>query len=230
MLTNMLAQIRQRPIYFITTFFLLAVLFIICLATSRTDSFELINTFHFHWLNVFLIIFTNVGDGLFVMAVAVLMIILKKRKEALTLLAAYITSGLFAQLLKAIFSEPRPSLYFKLTAHHYNHFVEGVTLYSQNSFPSGHTVSAFAMATLFALFYKNNFIDLLFLFLALLVGYSRMYLGQHFLPDVVGGAITGTVFGMFSYYFLYQRNPAFLINTENDKPGFMSFFTNKRHG
>ena len=224
----MLAQLGLRPLYFAITFFLLAVLFIFCLATSRTYSFELLNSFHSHSLDTFFIIYTNAGDGLFTIAVAILLVILKKRKEALTLLAAYITSGLFAQLLKAIFREPRPVAYFKLTSHHYTHFVEGVTLYSQNSFPSGHSVSAFAMATVFALVFKNSWWNIFFLLLALLVGYSRIYLGEHFLPDVLGGASVGILFAMASYYFLYQKNPRFLAGAKNEKPGFISFINNIR--
>jgi membrane-associated phospholipid phosphatase len=33
----------------------------------------------------------------------------------------------------------------------------------------------------------------LFLFIALLIGYSRIYLGQHFMQDVVAGSLAGVV-------------------------------------
>lgn len=157
-------------------------------------------------MDLFFINYTIAGDGLISLGAAIFLVILKKRKEALTLLIAYISSGLFAQLLKNLFSQPRPNLYFKQSVIHYNHFVNGVTLYNTNSFPSGHTTSAFAMATVIALFVNNKGINLLALFLAALVGYSRVYLAQHFLSDVLAGAFTGILFGMLSYYFLWQRD------------------------
>jgi len=49
---------------------------------------------------------------------------------------------------------------------------------------------------------SNKAWGLFFLFLAVLVGYSRIYLGQHFLPDVTMGALLGTVTALFVYGFI----------------------------
>lgn len=202
----MLAQIRLRPLYFITSFLLLAFLLILCLSFSRLDCFQLMNSYHNRPMDLFFINYTIAGDGLISVAVVLILAILKKRKEALTLLAAYISSGLFTQLLKNVFSQPRPMLYFKQLTIQYHHFVSDVTLHNNNSFPSGHTTSAFAMATVIALLFNNKGISLLALFLAVLVGYSRIYLAQHFLSDVLVGAFIGILFGMLSYYFIWQQN------------------------
>lgn len=202
----MLAQLRLRPSYFITLFVLLAFCFFLYTCFSKPYCFELLNSIHNHWLDLFFINFTSAGNGWISVAAVILFIVLKKRKEALTLLIAYITSGLFVQLLKHLFNLPRPHLYFRQLGIHYNHFVDGVTLYNNNSFPSGHTASAFAMATVFALLYKQKSIGLAALFLAALVGYSRIYLAEHFLSDVLAGALTGILFGMLSYYFIWQHD------------------------
>ncbi len=202
----MLAQLKLRPFYFITSFLLLVFALILCLSFSKEECFQLLNSFHTTQMDLFFIYYTIAGDGLISVAAVMCLAILKKRKEALTLLIAYISSGLFAQLLKNIISEPRPQLYFKQLTIQYNYFVNGVTLYSNNSFPSGHTTSAFAMATVIALLSNNKSISILSLFLAALVGYSRVYLAQHFLSDVLAGAFIGIVFGMLSYYFIWQQN------------------------
>ena len=202
----MLAQLRLRPTYFISLFVLLIFCFLLCIYFSKLYCFELLNSFHNYWLDLFFINFTIAGSGFISVAAAVLLFLLKKRKQALTLLVAYITSGLFAQLLKNLFNQPRPNLYFNQLHIHYNHFVDGVTLYNNNSFPSGHTASAFAMATVFALFYRQKSISLLAVFLAALAGYSRIYLAEHFLSDVLAGALTGVLFGMLSYYFIWQSD------------------------
>ena len=58
------------------------------------------------------------------------------------------------------------------------------------------------MFLLFSIFVKNRFLSFLFFVMALMVGYSRMYLGQHFFADVYGGAIIGTFLTLIIYYLL----------------------------
>jgi undecaprenyl-diphosphatase len=60
----------------------------------------------------------------------------------------------------------------------------------QFSFPSGHTITAFAVAVSLSLFYPGLAAALLFC--ALSVAASRILLGMHFLSDVLAGAVIGT--------------------------------------
>jgi membrane-associated phospholipid phosphatase len=53
---------------------------------------------------------------------------------------------------------------------------------------------------------KNNFLKTGFLLLALLIGYSRIYLSQHFLEDVYGGSIVGTVTTFFIFWLAMKKN------------------------
>lgn len=69
------------------------------------------------------------------------------------------------------------------------HYVKGVTIHSINSFPSGHTGTAFTYALLIGLFTKTKFWVLPAFVGAILVGYSRIYLGQHFPLDVGAGIL-----------------------------------------
>jgi undecaprenyl-diphosphatase len=61
----------------------------------------------------------------------------------------------------------------------------------QFSFPSGHTITAFAVAVTLSLFYPELAPGLLFC--ALSVAASRILLGMHFLSDVLAGAVIGTM-------------------------------------
>lgn len=63
------------------------------------------------------------------------------------------------------------------------------------SFPSSHTVVAFAGATILAqhAWHGNRPASLLFYLIAFLIGYSRIYLGCHFVLDVLAGAVVGIV-------------------------------------
>ncbi|MDQ2774202.1 MAG: phosphatase PAP2 family protein [Acidobacteriota bacterium] len=64
----------------------------------------------------------------------------------------------------------------------------------QFSFPSGHTITAFAVAIAFGEFYPV-LLGLL-LFCALAIATSRILLGMHFLSDVLVGALVGTGLAM----------------------------------
>jgi len=63
----------------------------------------------------------------------------------------------------------------------------------QFSFPSGHTITAFAMVFSLSMFYPMLFIGLLFC--AFSVALSRILLGMHFLSDVLAGAAIGSALG-----------------------------------
>ena len=59
------------------------------------------------------------------------------------------------------------------------------------SFPSGHTSSAFAMATALSLSTKKWYVAVPSYAYACAVGYSRMRLGVHFPTDILGGMVLG---------------------------------------
>ncbi|HEY9385016.1 MAG TPA: phosphatase PAP2 family protein [Gemmatimonadales bacterium] len=65
--------------------------------------------------------------------------------------------------------------------------------FKNNSFPSGHTTIAFALATSLATETKGKWSDLLFFSAASLTGFSRINDDRHWLSDVVFGAAVGIV-------------------------------------
>lgn len=78
------------------------------------------------------------------------------------------------------------------------------------SFPSGHAVSSFAIAAFLALnFRKQKFI---FLFLAGLIGLSRIYLGVHYPSDVVAGALFGSLIAFLLYKLMMKVSPRILAS------------------
>lgn len=130
----------------------------------------------------------------------------KRKQEALVLLFAFLASGIGAQILKHLIRSPRPRIYFEPGTYH--SFIEGVTLSGSSGFPSGHTATAFAMATVLVLIIKNKKWQLPIFVVTLLIGYSRIYLAHHFLIDVVAGAVLGLSSGVLAFY-LPRKKPGF---------------------
>ncbi len=155
---------------------------------GKNEFFLLLNTDLGRASDYFFQYITNLGDGL--LWIVWLIVIVKKRKVLLPLIiSSFILTTLFTQIFKYFIlpNEKRPST--AITDISQMHFVEGVTLHSINSFPSGHTATAFTFVLLIALIVKRLDILLLSFIVAILVAYSRIYLGQHFPLDIGGGII-----------------------------------------
>lgn len=184
------SEILRKNRLFIAGF----LLFLIALAgvmatTTKSNGFFLLNPWHPKTLDDFFIYYTYVGNGWFSVAITLALLGLGKRFLALMVAVAYSISGIAAQILKHLISEARPAVYLKDSA--YPYFIDHVTLHNYQSFPSGHTASAFALATILALALPNKKYSVLFLIGAAAVGYSRIYLGQHFADDVWVGSLLG---------------------------------------
>ena len=67
-------------------------------------------------------------------------------------------------------------------------------------FISGHATNFFGVAMLLSLIFRNRLNTLLLFCLALTTAYSRIYLGVHFVTDVVPGALLGLLIGWGMYY------------------------------
>ncbi len=101
-------------------------------------------------------------------------------------------AGIVAQILKHIFGRARPQM--NLGEFHFiglNFAKNGF-----DSFPSGHATATFAMAAFFSSYYPGGRFFFYGLALAIsLIG--RVMLRNHFLSDVVAGAILGSLLGFF---------------------------------
>jgi len=150
-------------------------------------------------------LFTDMGDGLFVVALCLVFLLFSYRKFLL-LASSFILTSLLVQIVKFIVAAPRPKLYFKDNINVSKiHFVKGVYMLISNSFPSGHTVTAFSGAVVFTYLCKNNRWGIFFLILAMLIGYSRMYLSEHFFEDVVAGSVLGVIATVIWIYWLDNK-------------------------
>ena len=167
---------------------------------GKEGSFLMLNAYHRDWLDRFFISFTHTGNGWTAVLLSLLFyFVFRKRKLALVLFFSYALTGIVAQAIKPLVEAPRPGSYFST---HLPFFIDAIQHHGNNSFPSGHTVTAFATAAVLALYTRSRWLHLLLILLAVGAGYSRIYLSQHFLEDVLAGSLIGvTGAGLCEYWF-----------------------------
>lgn len=142
-----------------------------------------------YFLNIFMPIITQLGNGFLTLALSGLFFYgvyrvtgVKETETMVLIVAVAIFSTIVVHVLKNIFNRERPAK-----------GLDGVLVLGPvlrfSSFPSGHTVSAFALAAVLAA--KFAPLALVFYGVAFLVGLSRVYVGAHYPLDVFVGSLLG---------------------------------------
>ncbi len=127
----------------------------------------------------------------------ILFLIVKKHYRALkvivaAVLVAWAVNSLNHHVIKGIFTRPRPIA-----------TILRIESPGSPSFPSGHSIYIFCLATLFALFYPRH--KILFFVLAGLTAFSRVYCGVHYPSDVFIGGVLGMVLGYIFFRLLQVK-------------------------
>ena len=190
--------------------FLLGILF---LAIFQNSNFSIIiNASHNNFLDQFFKYITFLGDGRFVFLIAFIYLFANKKYGTSILISLIINTILIQVLKRVVFSNRfRPSFYFKnLIEDGSWNMIDGVELYEKFSFPSGHTALIFCLCMSICIFMKKKYFPLLLVLLAYIVGFSRIYLSQHFLIDVLAGALIGSLIPIFTFKYveplLFKKN------------------------
>ena len=143
------------------------------------------------WLDPLVCFYTRLGNGgLMWIALSVVMLCFRPTRKAggAALCAMLLGVLLNNMIIKEVVARPRPWL-----------SVEGLeyVMYeaSKHSFPSGHTCASFAAAAAWRRYAPAGWIGVAGTVLAVLMGLSRMYIGVHYLTDVLVGAVVGTFCG-----------------------------------
>lgn len=174
---------------------------ILILSFNKVDLHLILTSVHTPALDTFFRYLTEAGG--FVPFVVAVLFLLYSFSTSFYILTSLLVNAVFTRVLKRIFSMPRPKAYF--SDFHPDiilHKVDGVTMHSGwNSFPSGHTSAIFALMVCVALLsnLKYKQIGAIYCLIAILVGYSRVYLSQHFAEDILAGSFLGTICGLVLY-------------------------------
>jgi len=185
--------------YFVGFLISVLILSLFCLLIPKSAGFLLINQFHCILIDYFFILFTNLGNGFFAIAIMLFMLIRKKIGWSVQIGISFLLSGIVVQILKHLIQSPRPKLYFGSS---HIHCIYGITGTGLFSFPSGHTATIFALTTLLAVYFPGKSSGIFFIGIAVLTGFSRIYLSQHFPVDVLAGSIIGALISVLIYLFI----------------------------
>jgi len=132
--------------------------------------------------------------------VSIIIFLWLKRMRGLALVLATALavsiSDFLGATLKELITRDRP-------CHVLSHVKDIANCSNSYSFPSNHAVNSFTFSTIVTLAYKN--LSFLLYISALLVGYSRVYLGVHYPTDVLSGALFGILIGFLGYKYFYLK-------------------------
>ncbi|WP_435263327.1 phosphatase PAP2 family protein [Tenacibaculum sp. nBUS_03] len=194
-------RIKRQTYFVYGVFFIVSSLFIILF-----DKFFLhlkINQIHTSFLDTFFKYSTFLGDGVMFGVLALFFVFVKRRIVLVFLISGVLTLLVTHFFKKIIFKGiPRPVGVFGEDS---LYLVKGVKMALWNSFPSGHTTTAFAIFTILCLYFAKCKSQYLWISLAIVAGLSRVYLSQHFLIDVFVGSFIGIVIGFISMGLLYKH-------------------------
>ncbi len=176
-----------------------------------------------------MVFFTHMGDGgYFWIALSVVLLLFKKtRKYGLAMAGALAAASLLNSIvLKSLFDRPRPYVmdianWQRVATDGWMYEMPFESLKEKSvSFPSGHTASSFAAAI--GVFYIDKKKGIVPLIVAALIGFSRIYIHVHYPSDVVGGVITGVVFGLLACVIIFKVFGG-LLDKLNEKTNYRLF-------
>ena len=147
---------------------------------------------------------TNLGEALPLMIITIILIFIKRTRFCGINMAIslFVSIVIGAFILKPLIARERPFM-----DPIYNEYWIAVGKHLETSFscPSSHTTASFA--ALFPIFlYFNKKYSFIALLIALIIGFSRVYLMVHYPSDVVFGAFIGIAVSSAIYIILNKTN------------------------
>jgi undecaprenyl-diphosphatase len=126
----------------------------------------------------------------------------------LTILLITASDQSSVHLFKELIQRPRPSHNPEISdiLHFVNEYRGGAF-----GFISSHATNSFAVAGFLTFIFGKKWFSSLILFWAALVSFSRVYLGVHYLSDIVGGMLWGLMLA-YIFYLIYQKITGYFFN------------------
>jgi membrane-associated phospholipid phosphatase len=189
---------------------------LLCLYT-QAQIFRFVNTRYNDFLDMLMYGATWIGAAQVIIPALLLPMVLMKKYRTwwyFSLAAACnLVPLVIVQVLKSFLNKRRPMHFFgsEPWLHHLEHWE---FLY-ERSFPSGHSEGTFSFFCFCAMMLPSRYRawGLLFFVLAILVGYSRIYLAAHFFRDVYAGSTIGVASGTMAFVIMNHYFKKYFKNT-----------------
>jgi membrane-associated phospholipid phosphatase len=171
------------------------------LATDHGDIVLWVNARRVSFLDISMPYVTFLGDGIFYGVISFALLAYRKRIGLFFGLAGILQAVIVAFLKRIVFGPvPRPTKFFEIQGVQLN-LLESYDYARVFSFPSGHTMTIFLLTGLLSFTIMPRQWHPVLVVIAVIVGFSRIYLLQHFLGDVLAGAISGVILAALMYPF-----------------------------
>ena len=173
---------------------------------SKTELFIILNGSYTNFGDMVFPYITRIGSGYLSLMVTITFLFFRYRLAVIGA-CSFLLTGVVTQMMKHfVFADSlRPYKFFENSG--LIHTVSDVQMHSFHSFPSGHSATAFSLCFMLALILDKRYQlwGLLFALIAMLIGYSRIYLGQHFPEDILGGSLIGVMITWGCYQVLNKQ-------------------------
>lgn len=146
------------------------------------------------WFRILMILMTRMGDGWLWYSLGLILFFFggERRFQAIGAALSAAVAGIFLfRALKRTSKRKRPC---EVEPHCWSLILPP----DKYSFPSGHSITAFAIAISIGMFYPD--LTGVLLAVACLIASSRIILGMHFLSDVLAGSAIGALLGLISFH------------------------------
>lgn len=149
---------------------------------------------------------TRFGESQWYLVAGLLLFVVFRKSKPVSaasgalLFSSVAVSGLSADIIKFLAGRARPKLYFSEQIYGFD-FLH--TEHAWTSFPSGHSATAFSVAMTLAILYPR--LRPLFFIAGSLVAFSRVFLAQHYISDIIAGSFLGIASTLLLHNLYFKR-------------------------
>lgn len=197
----------RRRLLYVTWLICITLGTIVVLSTNKGDAILYLNQYYTSFTVALFTFLTRLGEWAGFLIPFLYFMIFKPIKYQIGFLLVGLLTLILVYFFKHIVYPDalRPIVYFE------QHFVELINrpeihLNRKHTFPSGHTTAGFAYFFYAALCADKRIFTMLFFALAFLIGFSRIFLAQHFVADVVAGSALGVAIATLVYFYIIYKN------------------------